>query len=256
MAPVARGTLVLLPALGTPAAYYRPFAETCASQGFHVLLPELPGTGASRPRPSRRVDYGYRDLVESYLPAVIGEARTHADGFPLIVIGHSLGAHAAMLAVLQNTISIEALVTLAGGNIHYRNWSGSGPGKVRFMAWLVSGISYPLGHVPGQYLGLGGPQPRTLMREWSRIIRSGSYSHISGPLPNSAPIPALSVGYEGDFMAPRRSVAQLAGMLGGDIEWLSVDWAGNPHSSWARHPAKTFRLIDDWLAACDVVPSA
>ena len=65
-APAGRGAFLLLPAMGTPARYYRPFAEACAAVGFHVFLPELPGTGSSTPRPSRAFDYGYRELVDAW----------------------------------------------------------------------------------------------------------------------------------------------------------------------------------------------
>jgi predicted alpha/beta hydrolase len=255
-ADTSRAAVLLVPAIGTPASYYRPFAKACADHGYHVLLPELPGNGASLPRPSWRFDYGYRELVDDYLPGLVEEMRSRCGDVPLILIGHSLGAHAGMLATLQNRISVEALVTVAGGHIHYRNWVGKGSGRVRMFAWLVAGLSYAFGRVPGRYLGLGGPQARTLMREWSRIIRSGSFSHIARQLERTAAIPALSIGYEGDFMAPSKSVASLAHMLGGDMEWVPVDWPGNPHSSWARYPARTLEIVDDWLVAHNVVPAA
>ena len=54
-------------------------------------------------------------------------------------------------------------------------------------------------------------------------------------------------------MAPRKSVASMARMLGGDLEWLPVDWPGNPHASWARQPARTLQVIEDWLAKKSLV---
>jgi predicted alpha/beta hydrolase len=252
-APANRAVIVLVPAMGTDASYYGPFAEACAGRGCAVLLAELPGSGASRPRPSRQVDYGYGELVNSYLPVLLTEARRRCSRAPLILVGHSLGAHAASVAVLQGKLAVDALVTIAGGNIHYRNWAGKGAGKVRFVAWLVSTLGKLMGYVPGQHLGLGGPQPRTLMREWADIIRSGSFRHIADPLLSGAAIPVLCIGFEGDFMAPGKSVAGLAHMLCGDMEWLPVSWPGNPHSSWARHPECTLRVIEDWLAGHGLV---
>lgn len=249
----ARAAVLLVPAMGIPAGYYRRCAEACASRGFNVLLPELPGTGTSHPLPSRHADYGYRDLAERYVPALVDETRRRCGDAPVVLLGHSIGAHAGMLAALLDRITIAALVTVAAGNIHYRNWTGPDAGKVRLAAWLVAGLSHALGRVPGQYFGLGGAQPRKLMREWSLLIRRGSYSHIADPLPDVLPVPALCVGYERDFMAPRRSVVQMAHMLGADMEWVAVDWPGNPHSSWARFPEKTLALVDDWLVARKLV---
>jgi predicted alpha/beta hydrolase len=249
----ARAVIVLVPAMGTSASYYRPFAEFCTSRAFSVLLAELPGSGASRPRPSRRVDYGYRDLVSGYLPLLVEQARGRCGNKPLVLLGHSLGGHVGVLATLQAEVVVDALVTLAAGNIHYRNWVNKGAGKVRYFAWLVTALSYLFGQVPGQYLGLGSPQPRTLMREWAAIIRSGSFSHIADALPAAAPMPALAIGFEGDFMAPSKSVASLAHTLRGDMDWLPVTWPGNAHASWARHPEPTLSVIEKWLAARSVV---
>jgi predicted alpha/beta hydrolase len=252
----ARATILLVPAMGTSANYYRPFAEACTSRGFSVLLAELPGSGASRPRPSRRIDYGYRDLVSGYLPALVNHARKCCGSEPLVLVGHSLGAHVGVLATLQGKVAVDALVTLAGGNIHYRNWGNKGAGKVRFFAWLVTALSHLFGQVPGQYLGLGSPQPRTLMCQWAEIIRSGSFDHVADSPLAAASLPALCIGFEGDFMAPGKSVASLAHLLNGDMEWVPVTWPGNAHSSWARHPEPTLGVIEAWLTARAAVGSS
>jgi hypothetical protein len=63
----------------------------------------------------------------------------------------------------------------------------------------------------------------------------------------------LSIAYEGDFLAPMRSVAALAGLLSGATEKLPVSWPGPPHSSWTRYPDSTARAIDGWLSQNGVV---
>lgn len=182
------------------------------------MLPELPGTGGSHPRPSWKVDYGYRDLVELYLPRLVNFARKDEKHLPLVLMGHSLGAHAGALAVVTASIGVEALVSIAGGNIHYRNWSAAGALKVLFAASLFSTLARLFGQIPGQYVGFGGPQARTLIWQWSRIIFTGSYSHIYNELEAGDPLPALCIGYQGDELAPEKSVAGLAKLLNGDIE--------------------------------------
>lgn len=252
----ARGAILLLPAMGTPARYYGPFAEACSARGFHSLVIDLPGTGASLPRPSRRADYGYGDLVDRFLAPLVTLTRGRIGALPLIVAGHSLGAHVGMLATLQEKIPVEALVTLAGGDIHYRNWAGKGTGRVLAFAWLVAFLSSLPRAVPGQYLALGGPQARTLMRQWSRLIRGGSFEQIGGVMAGKARVPSLCLAYSGDIMAPQASVAALARRLGGDMKQLPVDWPGHPHSAWARHPDSTLSTIEDWLVERRVVASA
>jgi predicted alpha/beta hydrolase len=251
-----RATLILLPALGTGASYYRPISEALACRGFNVLSPELPGTGDSRPRASRSVDFGYRDLVERYLPGVLSAARQRAAGGVVVIAGHSLGAQVAALALLHGRAAPEAIVTLAGGIIHHRNWDLRGAVAVLGAATLVWASTWLFGYLPGRGPGFGTPAPRTLMREWSRTIRSGRFPSISGERRESGQTPVLSICYAGDFLAPRRSAAALAERLAGELVSLPVDWPGSPHAAWARYPDATVRCIDDWLVARRVAPPA
>jgi predicted alpha/beta hydrolase len=242
-----RVVAIVVPAMGTTASFYQPFAEELATRGISVLSPELPGTGASHPRPSWKVDYGYRDLIKSYLPGVVQSAKVMGQGAPVVLIGHSLGAHAAALAVMSGSIEVDALVIIAGGNTHYRNWDGAGAGKVWFAAVLFSSLTRLFGQMPGQYFGFGGPQARTLIREWSKIIRTGRFSHITDISDKAGAVPTLAIGIEGDTFAPEKSVDMLAGMLGGETKILPKTWKGNPHSSWARNPVVMASQIVDWL---------
>lgn len=244
----ARAVAIVLPAMGTVASFYRLFAKELAGRGFSVLLPELPGTGASHPKPSWKVDYGYRDLINVYLPAIVNRANEIGQGSPVILIGHSLGAHAGVLAAATGSISVDALVTIAGGNIHFRNWKGADAGKV-FLAGALFSLSTRLfGFMPGQYFGFGGPQARTLIREWAKVIRAGHFSHIVGEADFSAGTPLLALGFEGDTLAPEKSVAALAQILKGRVEILQAGGKGSAHNAWARNPAETCELIEGWLS--------
>ena len=238
---------IVVPAMGTTASFYLPFAEELTKRGFTVLSPELPGTGESRPRPSRKINYGYRDLVETYLPEVVNSAKQAVPGVPVILIGHSLGAQIGTLAVATGAIEIDALVTVAGGNIHYRNWDGAGAAKVLFAAILFSSMTRVFGYLPGQYVGFGGPQARTLIREWSQLIRTGSFSHIADVSAYTGGTPMLAIGIEGDTFAPEKSVSTLAEILDGDVVMVPKTWKGNPHSSWARNPGEAVNHIVEWL---------
>ena len=248
-----RAVAIVIPAMGTSASFYQPFAEELVARGFSVLSPEIPGTGASRPRPSWKVDYGYRDLVEIYLPGLINAAREVGQDAPMVLIGHSLGAHAGTLAVSTGSIEIEALVTIAGGNINYRNWTGAGAAKVMFAGAVFSAMSRLFGHLPGQYVGFGGAQARTLIQEWSRVIFAGNFSHIYPDMTAGKSVPALCIGYQGDELAPEKSVVELAKMLDGEITMLPATGKGNPHSSWARNPAESVTSIENWLGGIGVI---
>jgi len=107
-----RAVVVMLPALGTPAAHYLAIAEALTTAGYSVLSPELPGTGTSLPRPARGVDYGYLDLTDRYLPSLVERVRDRAAGLPLLLAGHSLGAQVEALALLRGTVRASALLAL------------------------------------------------------------------------------------------------------------------------------------------------
>lgn len=242
-------TLLFLPALGTPAAYYQPLAAAFADRGIEMLLPEWPGTGTSRPRPARGIDYGYGDLVQRFLPPLLELAHSRSDGRPVLLGGHSLGAQVVALAWRHGYAAPAAIVTLAGGLLHYRYWGGFMAGGVYLMAAFVSLLCRICGYLPGHLVGFGGPQPARMMREWGIAIRNGRFPSLaSGPV---APVsvPALSVYYEGDRMAPRRSAAALARELGGELDCLAAGPRGNPHASWVRHPRATVRRVEEWLDA-------
>jgi predicted alpha/beta hydrolase len=241
--------LVLLPAMGTAAGFYGPFAEQLAARNVSVLVPEIPGTGASRPRPSWAADYGYRDLIETYLPAVVQQARSRAAGVPVVVLGHSLGAQVGTLGVAGGKVAIDGLISVASGHIHHRNWRGLAAAKVLFGAGLFPTLTYVFGHLPGQYFGFGGPQARTLIREWGRIILNGDLRPIAPNLDSPAGVPSLFIGFDGDQFSPPASVRGLAALLGSETKILPVNWPGNPHSSWARNPSGLVAEIMGWLEA-------
>jgi len=243
----ARAVVLLLPALGTPAAYYQAFAEALNAAGYSVLSPELPGTGASLPRPARGVDYGYLDLVERYLPPLAALARDRAPGLPLLLAGHSLGAQIEALALLRGGVRADALLAIASCHIHYRNWDGVDRFKVYSAALLATLLAASLGFFPGRRLGFGGPQPAHLMRDWSATIRGGRFPGQTRPQSQPGMPPALALAYEGDFMSPPRAAAELAAMVGGETQVLNRSWPGSAHFSWCRHPGPTVAAIERWL---------
>jgi predicted alpha/beta hydrolase len=249
------GTVIILPAMGTPAHRYRSLAAALQSRRFNVLLAELPGTGTSEPKPSRNVNFGYRDLVERYLPELVAAARERAPGVPVAAAGHSLGGQIAALGVIHGHADLDAIVTIAAGHIHYRHWRGAGAAKVWFASVLFPLLTRVLGYLPGRRLGFGGPQARELIGEWARTIRSGRLPDIDG-VPRKPNCPALSIAYEGDFLAPVNSVNALAELLGGSTVKLPVNWPGPPHSAWTRYPDSTASAIVQWLTDRAVVARA
>ena len=67
--PGAPGVL-FLPAMGVEAVYYEVLADTLVEEGVDVALCDLRGHGRSSVRPSRRTNFGYREILELELPRI------------------------------------------------------------------------------------------------------------------------------------------------------------------------------------------
>jgi predicted alpha/beta hydrolase len=98
-----------------------------------------------------------------------------------------------------------------------------------------------LGHFPGERIGFGGRQPRTLMQQWARFCREGrielaierctDWRDRLQRLPQR--VAALHV--RGDRYAPRGSIAHLLGEAGVDALPDEADIGGSPgHFGWLR----------------------
>lgn len=242
-----RGVVVLLPAMGTAAGYYAPFAQALTAHGLEVLSAEIPGTGTSLPRPSRKADYGYPELARVWLPRIVSLARDRAAGAPVTLLGHSLGGHIATFGAAGGAVSVDAVITLASGHIHYRNWPGASSAGILLASVLFPALTYLFGHMPGQYIGFGGPQASALIRQWAGLIRTGRFGDYYDASRSAGDFQALAIGFEGDSYAPPDSVAGLARLLKGETRQLEVDWPGNPHASWVRHTDRAVQEIIGWM---------
>jgi len=92
----AAPAVVIWPAMGVPARYYRSLAGHLAGHGLLVAVADLRGTGSSRPLPSRRSRYGLAELTGD-VGAVLRDLSGRHAGRPLLLLGHSLGGQVALL---------------------------------------------------------------------------------------------------------------------------------------------------------------
>src|SRR5690606_2089967 len=67
--------VVIVPGMGVPASYYEPLARALARRGLAVATSELRGIGTSSIRARRGTDFGWRELVELDMPAILDAAR-------------------------------------------------------------------------------------------------------------------------------------------------------------------------------------
>jgi predicted alpha/beta hydrolase len=228
--------VVVWPAMGTPARYYRHFAAQLAGAGLGVTVVDMRGTGASTPRPDRASRYGYAELVAD-VGAVLDRQRR-----PTLLLGHSLGGQACALYLARTgDPRVSGLALVAAGLPYWRAYPGRRRYSVRLFAQGIGVTSAVLGVWPGW--GFGGRQARGVMRDWSYTARRGRYPRLDGTDPEAllgtVSTPVLAVSVDGDRFTPPSTVDHLAGKLAGaPVERVhyTADEAGAAldHFRWTR----------------------
>lgn len=207
--------VVVVPAMGVPARYYRPLAAALRAAGLSVVVADLRGTGSSTPKASRSSHYRYAELVAD-VGAVLDAVKSRLDGRTRLLLGHSLGGQLALLhAAFTGGSTVDGLVLVAVGLPYWRTYPGwAGLGVLP----LTQGIALTtelLGVWPGW--GFGGRQARGVIRDWAYTARVGRLPHIDdvdpGPALRRIRTPVLAVSVEHDSYTPPETLDHLCNQL-------------------------------------------
>ena len=257
----AAPVVLILPAMGAAAEYYRPFAERIAARNVGVAaLLDLRGQGRSSARARRGDDFGYREILELDLPQAVTALRRAFRGRRLYIAGHSLGGQLGMFVAARPGVELDGLILVAAGTAHWRAWRGRERWTVRLATAGIRSASRLLPWYPGHVLGFGGEQPRRLMRDWGRVTREDLYRPEGSDFDyetsaRQLALPVLSIGVREDPVAPATArEALLARLQRAEVTRVEIDGvrahqAWKRHFSWAREPADAVDSIDGWLAA-------
>lgn len=251
-----RAMLLFACAMGVEASYYEPFARAMSERGILVAVLDLRGHGTSSLRPRRGVDFGYREIVELDIPAAVALVMRKAGRIPVYLGGHSLGGQLVLLHVAAARPEIEGMAFVACAIPYYRNWSGRSRAYIRFamLAFPLAGAL--LGYAPGDRLGFGGTEARTLMRDWCRNARTARYELIGSEIDYEAALAELevelvTVNVVGDEMAPPAAVdfllAKVPRARGVRLEAHLSEPKRGAHMRWARDPADVVRRLIGWF---------
>jgi len=258
----ARGAITVNGAAGYPREFYLRFAGYCAGRGYHTLVYDYRGIGASaqaplRADPARMSEWGRFDM-----PAALEWLAQRFPQLPLFTVGHSVGGQLA--AAMPNQARARAHVMLAASTGYWR----AEPAPMRWAAlffWFVYGpLTLPLfGYVPHSPIWRGRSLPRGVFLQWrrwclhpehfgpdlARELPDHQFAHSAGPL--------LAWAFSDDPIAnPTTVEALLAFYPRARIErrWTSPAEAGVRrigHRGFfsARHRDSLWCALLDWIDA-------
>jgi predicted alpha/beta hydrolase len=155
------------------------FADAFAARGFGVCAFDFRGHGDSG-APSDR-DTSYDDMVTRDLPEVVACARARTRG-RVVVVGHSLGGHAAVAAAGMKILDADAIVGV-GANVWLRRFEPSFPRWMQKRAVVRSALAVVdrVGKLPARTLRLGSDDASSaLIRSIFRPVWSGAWTSDDG----------------------------------------------------------------------------
>ncbi|WP_416900799.1 alpha/beta fold hydrolase [Micromonospora echinospora] len=255
-----QGLVVVLPAMGVAARFYRAFADRLSGHGHLVAVVDLPGQGASPTRVRRGSDLGYADLVAGEVTAALRWIRREHPSRPVFLVGHSLGGHLALRYATQPDAGLAGVVLVASGSVWYRSFGLLGGVRNLLFSQVFAGIARVLGYWPGDRLRFGGRQPARVMRDWAAQVRSGDMTGGTGRDGRAfgCRTPVLVVSVDHDRLAPPAAVRYLtAAVPHAPVEqWHYGSAAADgpvDHFRWAKRPDPVADRIDDWMRATTAV---
>ncbi|MEV7330510.1 alpha/beta fold hydrolase [Micromonospora sp. NPDC093244] len=213
--PAGAPVVVIWPAMGVRARYYRPFAAALRDAGLAVVVADLRGTGTSTPAPNRADRHGYSELA-SDVGAVLAALKPRLDGRTRLLLGHSLGGQATLLHLaLHGDADVDGLALVAVGVPYWRVYPGRrGVGVLPYTQGIAATAAL-LGVWPGW--GFGGRQARGVIRDWAHTARTGRFPHLDGTDTEAAVravrTPVLAVSVDDDQYTPHETMDHLCAKL-------------------------------------------
>lgn len=256
-----KGLVIFLPALGVNVEYYRGLCDAWAQRGHRIAAIEMRGMKQSSVQDVKRHNFGYNEVLNVDLPALIATLANAAAAEPVYLAGHSLGGQFALLYASRAAHRIDGVILVAGGSNHFASLASWWAQRKRWFGfWSIRWLGRLLGFFPGDKLGFGGRQPLNLMLDWSREGLTGRYQVIGDKTDYNAALagittPVLLVSLSGDPLVPRSSADALAGKLKQarvtQIELQASDHGlkAFSHFKWVRQPQPVLDPVQAWMQA-------
>lgn len=251
-------TVLFLPAMGVHAGFYEALGQALHAAGFHVVIGDWRHHGAGSVKPSRNVDYGYKELVREDCAQLVAFAKAQFPSSALLIGGHSSGGHVtALYSTLAPAGEVAGVFGVAAGAVHFRGWRGVEAVRIFALTQVAATIATAIGYFPGKQVGFAGLEPKTQMRDWARNARSGQFklsgdSHNYDHALSQVQVPVLAISIADDEYAPPGAARQLydkfktAPLAYESIEPSRFGRARVGHFSWAKTPEPVVARLVQW----------
>ena len=258
----ARGALAINSATGFRCEFYLKFAAYCAQRGYHTLVYDYRGIGASAltppsADPARMSDWGRLDM-----PAALDWLAQRFPLLPLFTLGHSVGGQ--LIGCMDNHGRARAHVMLASSTGYWRRqrvpfrylarivWKVYGPLMLRLRGYVPRGVVWSGEALPpGVFLQFRKwcLDPQRFGPQLDPDLQDSQFGAVQGPL--------LCWGFSDDPIATPAAVeALLVSYSHARIErrWtkpadVRVRSIGHHGFFAARHRESLWRAVLDWLDA-------
>ena len=215
--PGQEGAPIVLfnPAMGVRASFYEAMAKALQREGFNAATADLRGLGLSTVKVSRGVDFGYREIVEEDLPAIVEALRElWGRDNKLVIFGHSLGGQLACLHASAARSPPDALVLVACCSVYWRSWDFPLDFGILLFEQIARLTAEVVGYFPGHLFRFGKQEAKRLTRDWAHQGFTGRYEPEGSGIDYEArmrelKIPVLALSFTDDWYAPEAAVRHL-----------------------------------------------
>lgn len=256
----SKAVIAIFPAMGVRASYYQSLAEELSNNNFTAVTIDLRGNGDSSIRPSRKVNFGYHEMIEYDYPMVVDYIKKQYPNQAIYLLGHSLGGQLASLYASKNPEKIQGLILVACCSVYYKGWSGMQSVQTLLGTQFFNLVSNILGSFPGRKIGFGDLEAQGVMNDWARQARTGKYVLTNSEFDfetalKQVELPVFTISFYKDKLAPKQAVANLLAKFAGTKNQshlhLEKDDPRNEkynHFNWVKKPKGIVELIGQWMS--------
>ncbi|WP_394176690.1 alpha/beta hydrolase family protein [Thalassotalea litorea] len=249
--------LLMLPAMGMAARYYRPFAQKLAEQNVAVYLLEQRGHGHSTLRPGRQCNYGFKEYLSDIGIVTTWLANSHTSD-KLNLMGHSLGGHLASCFTAMNPGKVDRIILSGCASPYHKAFDRKTGLLLQGLYHSIPVMNKLLGYYHGDFTGFAGKESQQLMLDWRHLVKTNLYRAKGIEQDFEQALQAftgdiLSLQFSEDIYAPPTpSQLVLDKYPAAKIEkiTLTTDDLGfsADHFRWARKPEVSAKVVKNWLA--------